>query len=83
MCNNAEADGIRCAYVRLGFPALGHAIVAFQTTDRGLVFVEPQSDEIANPVVGRRWYQCVVPEPGYFYLPPSYDDTIEEIQVIW
>jgi len=84
--NNAEGEGIRCALVHLDYAdedTPGHAIVAFETTDRGLVFIEPQSDEIVEPVVGRRFYLCIVPKPGYFYLPPDYDDTIEEIEIIW
>ena len=86
VCNNAEAEGIRSALVFLEYAeedAPGHAIIVFQTTDRGLVFIEPQSDNMANPVVGQRWYLCIVPSPGYFYLPPSYDDTIVDIRVIW
>lgn len=40
--NNAEAAGIKAAYVELDFldNPIGHAINAFVTTDRGLVFVD-------------------------------------------
>jgi hypothetical protein len=40
--NNAEADGIRCAWVGIEGTASneGHALNAFQTTDEGLVFVD-------------------------------------------
>jgi hypothetical protein len=40
--NNAEKNGIRAAYVTLAFdyPASGHACNAFQTTDRGLVYID-------------------------------------------
>jgi hypothetical protein len=84
--NNAEVEGIRCAFVHIDYAdedTLGHAIVAFETTDRGLVFIEPQSDSIVNAAIGKRWYLCIVLEPGYFYLPPDYDDTIVEIEIIW
>jgi len=83
--NNAEAEGVRCAFVVLEYieEIADHTIIAFNTTDRGLVYFEPQSDEVANPVVGKRWYQCIVPEPGYYYSPPPYNDTIKSIEVIW
>lgn len=43
--NNAEAQGIRCAYVSIeGTSPHGHALNAFQTTDEGLVFVDDTGD---------------------------------------
>ena len=49
--NNAEAEGIRCYLVLLAYKDnnMGHAIVAFNTTDASAVFVEPQTDEIIDP----------------------------------
>jgi hypothetical protein len=40
--NNAEAQGIRCAWVSVDFEGedIGHALNAFMTTDRGLVFID-------------------------------------------
>jgi len=82
--NNAELAGIRCAFVTITYPqSPGHAIIAFETTDKGLIYVEPQSDSRVNLVIGKRYYQCVVPKPGYYYTAPSYNDTIKEIEVIW
>jgi hypothetical protein len=84
VCNNAEAEGLRCAIVHLVFPeGSGHAIVAFDTIDEGLVYFESITDERANPEVGKRYYNCVVPREGYYYLPPEYDDTIMDILVTW
>ena len=83
VCNNAEENGIRCAFVAVGYPDGGHAIVGFDTVDGGLVYIESQSDEIVEPVVGKRYYQCVIPKPGYRYEEPDYDDTIEKILVVW
>jgi len=82
--NNAETAGIRCAFVTIDYPqSPGHAIVAFETTDKGLIYIEPQSDSPVNLTVGKRYYQCVVPRAGYYYTAPSYNDTIKEIEVIW
>jgi len=83
VCNNAEAEGLRCAYVGLVFQEGGHAIIAFNTIDEGLVYFEPQSDEIVTPVIGKQYYKCIETKPGYRYEKPDYDDTIMDILVIW
>ena len=83
VCNNAEAEDLRCAYVGLIYPEGGHAIIAFHTIDEGLVFFDPQSDERTTPIVGKRYYECIEPKSGYYYEEPSHDDTIMDILVIW
>jgi len=84
VCNHADEEGVRCAYVSLWFPdGRGHAIVAFNTIDRGLICIEPQSDGLVEPQIGKHYYKCVVPKLGYRYEKPDYDDTIEKILVIW
>lgn len=45
---NAKQQGIQAGYVTLYNKPNGHAIVAFQTTDQGLYFVEPQSDNLIS-----------------------------------
>ena len=83
VCNNAESEGLRCAYISLIYPDGGHTIIAFDTIDEGLVYFESQTDERAKPIVGKRYYKCVEPKPGYYYEKPSFDDTIIDILVIW
>jgi hypothetical protein len=83
VCNNAEAEGLRCAIVHLVFPENGHAIVAFDTVDEGLVYFDAITDERANPEVGKRYYKCIVPREGYYYVQPDNDDTILDILVTW
>ena len=81
---NAAKEGIRCAYVAIEYRGgSGHAIVAFDTTDEGLVFIEPQFDWEVEPEIGQRYYQCVRPPPGHYMAVPDYDDTITRIIVIW
>jgi len=81
---NAAKEGIRCAYVVIEYLGTnGHAIVAFDTTDRGLVYVEPQFDWDVELETGRRYYECVVPPSGQYMVEPEYDDTIARIVVIW
>ena len=83
ICNNAEAEGFRCAYVGLRYPVQGHAIVAFNTVDRGLVYFEPQFDAGVDLVIGKNFYKCIIPEEGVVFTAPAADDTIMDIVVIW
>ena len=53
--NNAEANGLRTAFVLLGYDRGQHAVVAFETTDRGLVYIEPQTDAAIHPEVGGKY----------------------------
>jgi hypothetical protein len=83
--NNAEKRGIRCAYVKVTFSDSNqtHALIAFETTDRGLNFFEPQTDEKVNLQVGKNyWRDCVIPTWGMTYaVVPGY--TIESFTVYW
>jgi hypothetical protein len=80
---NAAREGIRCAFVAIEHPEVGHGMVAFYTTDRGLVFIEPQFDWEVEPRIGQRFYQSVRPPPGHFVVRPGFDDTITRIIIIW
>jgi len=81
--NNAESQGIRCAFVDIRFPRSAHAIIAFETTDQGMVYFDPITDERVKPIIGKPYWRCVEPKPGYYYEKPSFDDTIIDIVVIW
>jgi len=43
---NAHKLGIKCGIVLLYFESGAHSINVFSTTDRGLIFVEPQDDTV-------------------------------------
>ena len=60
--NNAEAEGLRCAFVLLCFDRGQHAVVAFDTTDRGLVYIEPQTDAAIHPEVGSKYQEKEIEE---------------------
>jgi hypothetical protein len=83
--NNAEKEGIRCAYVTVNFSDSNesHALIAFESTDRGLNFFEPQTDEKVNLEIGKNyWADCVVPNGNNYYArEPGY--TIESFTVYW
>ncbi|NLE08889.1 MAG: hypothetical protein GX631_06510 [Dehalococcoidales bacterium] len=65
--NNAEVRGIRCAIALICFEEGQHAVVAFETSDRGLVYIEPQTNAVIRPKVGGT-YQ---------------GDDIKEILIAW
>jgi len=76
--NNAEAKGIRCAIVDIFYPdGYGHTIVAFDTTDKDLIFIEPQFDQEVKLVIGRSYSQL-----NKFTTAPR-DDTIKRYLVVW
>lgn len=76
--NNAELEGIRAAFVMVIFPEKRHGIVAFETIDKGLIFIEPQSDEEVKLVIGESYWRSIGGT-----RPTDYDDAVVEIQIIW
>lgn len=101
--NNAEKAGIRAAYVtvklsgyrdfaNLGIPSnTGHALNAFETTDRGLVFIDStattagkvkEADKTVDVAVGKEYIpKSIFPEPGWSSTWESMG-TVLEIEVI-
>lgn len=76
--NNAESQGIRCAIVDMFYPdGYGHTIVAFETTDRGLIFIEPQFDREVEMVIGESYSKS-----NKFTAAPR-DDTINRYLIAW
>lgn len=52
VCNRAREAGWNSAFVLLCYERGQHSVVAFNTTDRGLVYIEPQTDAAIHPEVG-------------------------------
>ena len=91
--SSALKAGYRCGIVLIYFPATGHltnlpdrperitnwshAINCFNTTDGGLLFIEPQTDDIVRLTCGEPYWDRTR------YGLPSYNDTIADFQVIW
>jgi len=61
---NAIEEGYLCYYVTIQFQGGGHAMAAFNTTDGGLVYVEPQTDDIVEPRVGQILDSDIFPDWG-------------------
>jgi hypothetical protein len=74
--NNAFDAGYASGYVYVGFHDGAHAIVCFNTTDSGLIFIEPQDDAVVQVVVGQPYWDRT-------HYHPSYDDTVVEYLIIW
>jgi hypothetical protein len=60
--NNAEAAGLRAGFALLGYEDSQHAVVAFETIDRGPVFVEPQTDAVIDVSVGSQYQRREIKE---------------------
>ena len=75
--NNAFKAGYRCGFVYIEFPESAHAIICFNTTDHGLIFIEPQDDRIVTVNIGIQYWR----DNGY--EPPGYNDTITNYIIIW
>lgn len=74
--NNAFKAGYRCGFVYIRFPEAAHAIVCFNTTDYGLIFIEPQTDEIVKLEIGKPYWD----RTRYMI---TYNDTVVSYVIIW
>jgi len=74
----AAAAGIRCAFVYIDFDDMewSHFLVAFETTDSGLVFIEPQTDEEMRVKPGNEY----VTVNGYPFFGST---TINRVVIAW
>ena len=91
--NDAEMDGIRCAYVSVDLSTGLHALDAFQTTDKGLIYIDDTGAVPGNGV--SRCVKTVSIAAGQNYQPvslfqtPGYNSTWDVVgnvisfQVTW
>ena len=75
--NHALMKGIRCGLVYVVFSSSSHAIVCFDTTDQGLIYIEPQNDAVVKPNIGQPYWNRTE------YRPPLYDDKVIYIAIVW
>jgi hypothetical protein len=92
--NNAERAGIRAAYVRVELPDAYHALNAFKTTDRGLVFIDCTGLEAGQPgpsnrdtIVNVRLWKSYVPkslfpESGWSVTWENMG-TVRDVEIYW
>ncbi len=65
--SNATQEGYRCGFVYIEFVSSAHAIACFNTTDMGLIFVEPQNDEIVDVAVGQPYLGHIIVKMGIIW----------------
>lgn len=83
--DRAWRAGLRCAYVEIAFSdkAIGHALNAFETSDRGIVYIDGQDDSIAYLKMGKLYgtitldtalesYIDIPGSPAAFWQPLAY-----------
>jgi len=58
--SNAFQAGYRCGFVYIEFFGSAHAIACFNTTDSGLIYIEPQSDEIVDLTIGQLYLGHII-----------------------
>lgn len=79
--SNALKAGYRCGYVLVFGPDWNHALNCFNTTDCGLIFVEPQEDVILTLAIGQPYWDRTR------YASPlagsGYNDTVTSFLINW
>jgi hypothetical protein len=76
--NNAEDAGLRAAYVYMEFPGdRAHSVAAFETVDRGMIFIEPQFDDEVTVIAGNSY------SGDNGYEDPDYIDIVVRYTIAW
>jgi hypothetical protein len=81
--NNAEMAGIRCGYISLDSP--NHALDVFETTDRGLVYIDDTGTFLYGP---DNCDKVVTLKEGQEYIPvslfpePGWNDTWDSLGIV-
>lgn len=78
---NAGKAGYKCGYVRVLFADSSHALNCFNTTDHGLIFIEPQLDELVTLTRGKPYWDRTRYVPQYGNR--IYDDTVSGFLIEW
>jgi hypothetical protein len=75
---NAESRGIRCGTVYIIYKETGHSIIAFNTTDKGIIFIEPQYDKEVKLEIGESYSEL-----NNFINRSGEDDIIVRYLIMW
>ena len=65
--DNAAIAGYRCGFVYIEFSDNAHAIACFNTTDNGIIYVEPQTDEIVTITIGQPYLGHIIVDLGIIW----------------
>jgi septal ring factor EnvC (AmiA/AmiB activator) len=64
---NAQNSGYRCGFVYMEFSSSAHAIACFNTADQGLIYVEPQNDNLVSVAVGQPYLSHMILDLGIIW----------------
>jgi hypothetical protein len=83
--NNAEKNGIRCGYVVVNLSGgERHALIAFNTTDKGILYIEPQTDAEVNLRVEKDyWADCLVVRSSRYYYRSDPDNIVQDFDILF
>ncbi len=93
--NNAEANGIKTAWVAISFydDDDGHALNGFNTLDKGFIYIDSTGgteigpcsyDRLIGIEIGKpMWYYELYKCDDDYYYPPFISSKVESIDVIW
>ena len=65
--DNAAQVGYRCGFVYIEYSDSAHAIACFNTTDNGIIYVEPQNDEIVTVTIGQPYLSHAIVDLGIIW----------------
>ena len=60
MVNNAVREGLMAGFVLICYNQGQHAVVAFNTSDRGLIYIEPQTNAAIDVKVGGTYQGLII-----------------------
>lgn len=82
--NNAEEQGIRCAYVHIDLSGgKPHACIAFNVTYQGIIYFEPSNDwKVVLRLTKDYFADCIVCPSGYYYKRDP-DCIVEDFELFW
>jgi len=64
---NALQAGYRCGFVYIMFSDSAHALACFETPDMGLIYVEPQTDQIVTLAIGQPYLGHIIVDFGIIW----------------
>ena len=64
---NALDAGYRCGFVYIEYATTAHSVVCFNTTDYGLIYIEPQNDAVITLAIGQMYLGEVILDLGIIW----------------
>ncbi|RLG00919.1 MAG: hypothetical protein DRN49_02320 [Thaumarchaeota archaeon] len=91
--NNSELEGIRCGYVSLELDGIRHACNAFETTDKGLIYIDDtgflggcgpdNNDTIVDIHIGEQYNPAFLFPSGGWHIPENSMGVVESVVIVW